>query len=114
MSGYLGLVCQPFERAYLAQHGVPRPSGRLWNPIWLAWQITNIDTIRECQLIKGENDTEMLCERIALLLEQLPHTLKDLRTALARNQLLGQPLSTWNSARPEKFEALLAYLGRDN
>jgi hypothetical protein len=110
MSGYLGLVCQPFERAYFAQHGVPRTSGRPWNPIWLASHIANIDSIRECGLIQSENDVQVLCKHVATLLEQLPHSLADLRNSLNEGRLLGQPLSTWNPAQPEKLEALIAYL----
>src|ERR1700761_6933395 len=78
VSGHLGLICQPFERAYLAQHGVPRASGRPWNPIWLCWHISNIETIRECQFIDAEGDIEILSKRIASLLEQLPHSAMDL------------------------------------
>src|SRR4051812_42129959 len=54
VAGHIGVICQPFERAYLAKHGMPKASGKPWNPIWLGLHIANLRNIGEMAWISSE------------------------------------------------------------
>jgi hypothetical protein len=109
IDGYLGVVCQPFERAYLARHGVPRSSGKAWNPIWLCMHIANISDLREAHWIGSEGQIPTFCERVANYLEQMPHTVQALGNVVRKQELLSRPLESFAFARPEKLRALQEY-----
>jgi hypothetical protein len=110
IDGYIGLICQPFERNYIAEHGTQKVSGRAWNPIWLCLHVANVADILEVAYITSEKDMSVLCDRITSHLERMPHTMPDLRAILHKQELLGRPLESWAFSKPEKLDALRNYM----
>jgi len=110
ISGHIGVVCQPFERTYLTKHGVPRASGKPWNPIWLAFHIANLPEVSGLAWISSEAGIPAFCENIASHLERMPHSVPALKEVIRKQMLFEKPLQDWVFARPEKLQALQQYL----
>jgi hypothetical protein len=109
IDGHIGVVCQPFERSYIAQFGLPKASGRPHNRPWFAWHIANIDILRNAQYVESEVEIHEFCKLAASCLEWLPHSVTDLQNAFTKGRVLSHPWEQW-SFDTEKLKAFEAYL----
>jgi hypothetical protein len=109
VDGYVGVVCQPFERLWLSKK---KPN--LTNRYCMMTNIANISQLLNHSSVDDnsiEEGVQTFSSQLSMLLEALPHDLISLEHVFRQNEMAGMPLSEFVLyGQEEKFSMLKDFI----